>query len=429
MEYSIREDGLQIASMHLSTPTVSLVIWVPVGSRSDPSHQSGIAHMVEHLVLSQSIPNTQKSLVTVIENLGGSVQATTEKEHTRFEVRVPSNRWTAALYYLANIFTPLSPQQVEIEATRVTLYNELMQAGPTGPLGILTALEQKLWDNHPLSRSSFGTREGLQNISIEDIVEFHATHYLTLPCLLTAAGPIDHTKLLFALNAFPPAIQPLPGSADHFSTSGPIPHGQQVLWLDESNSAATIALGLAGPGSRDPLVPYLTLLNLVLNVGSRARLQTMLRRVAGIYRIDGQVREYTDLSTLLLWTRVHVAHYKSVTESILSVLEELSTVGATQSELDLARGAYRLHVCAGLESSRLAALWLGNSLLRRGRLLDLKEAMDELDGIELGKFNYNLPALCNPSGLALCIGAPRQTWSALTCLGSFRCRHMWRGPN
>src|SRR5438105_3678095 len=61
-----------------STPTVAIQIGYHVGSKDDPSHRSGFAHLFEHLMFKSTAHMKAEMMDRLTEDVGGENNATTE---------------------------------------------------------------------------------------------------------------------------------------------------------------------------------------------------------------------------------------------------------------------------------------------------------------------------------------------------------------
>src|ERR1700748_1539452 len=83
--------------------TFALTALVHGGARFETEAQSGWAHLLEHMVFKGAGPRNTRKLAEVIEHKGGSLNASTGYEHTRFEVRGLATLMPLALEIIADM--------------------------------------------------------------------------------------------------------------------------------------------------------------------------------------------------------------------------------------------------------------------------------------------------------------------------------------
>ena len=62
--------------------SVSLGIWIGIGSRDEFPEQAGAAHYLEHLLFKGTRRRTAKEIAEELDAVGGDLNAFTAKEHT-----------------------------------------------------------------------------------------------------------------------------------------------------------------------------------------------------------------------------------------------------------------------------------------------------------------------------------------------------------
>src|SRR5438046_7065185 len=85
-------NGLQVYSIEdHATPTVGIQIYYHVGSKDDPPHRSGFAHLFEHLMFKSTAHMKAEMMDRLTEDVGGENNASTGDDVTRYYEIVPSN--------------------------------------------------------------------------------------------------------------------------------------------------------------------------------------------------------------------------------------------------------------------------------------------------------------------------------------------------
>ncbi len=82
-------NGLQIATDQIDTvDTVSLGIWVDVGTRHEPAEINGVAHFLAHMAFKATKRRSAFAIAEEIEAVGGHLNAFTSRECTAFYAKV-----------------------------------------------------------------------------------------------------------------------------------------------------------------------------------------------------------------------------------------------------------------------------------------------------------------------------------------------------
>ena len=76
-------NGLRIVTDRIGTvATVSLGLWVDVGTRHEPALVNGVAHFLEHMAFKGTERRSALAIAEEIEAVGGHLNAYTSREST-----------------------------------------------------------------------------------------------------------------------------------------------------------------------------------------------------------------------------------------------------------------------------------------------------------------------------------------------------------
>ena len=97
-------NGLRVATDRVDTvDTVSLGIWVDVGTRHEPAQTNGVAHFLEHMAFKGTERRSARAIAEEIEAVGGHLNAYTSRESTAYYAKVLKEDVPLALDLLADI--------------------------------------------------------------------------------------------------------------------------------------------------------------------------------------------------------------------------------------------------------------------------------------------------------------------------------------
>ena len=111
-------NGLRVATDTIQTvDTVSLGIWVDVGTRHEPAAINGAAHFLEHMAFKGTERRSARAIAEEIEAVGGHLNAYTSRESTAYYAKVLKEDLPLALDILADILqhSTFDPEELERE--------------------------------------------------------------------------------------------------------------------------------------------------------------------------------------------------------------------------------------------------------------------------------------------------------------------------
>ena len=164
---TVLDNGLRIVTSYMpGTYSVSVSIFVGAGSRYESDEMAGATHFLEHLLFkgSRSWP-TAKDVTEAIEGVGGSMNASTDREMTVFWARVAQPHFERALSVLSDmIINPLIDAE-ELEKERQVVLEELRMTSDYPTHRVDCLIDEMLWPNQPMGRDVGGSMESVLGLS------------------------------------------------------------------------------------------------------------------------------------------------------------------------------------------------------------------------------------------------------------------------
>ena len=98
------KNGLTVATAEMPHMlSVSLGVWVGVGSRHEPAPLNGVCHFIEHLLFKGTKKRSAKEISQAVEGIGGYLNAFTSEEMTCFHARACHDRFDELLDVLLDM--------------------------------------------------------------------------------------------------------------------------------------------------------------------------------------------------------------------------------------------------------------------------------------------------------------------------------------
>ena len=88
-ELTTLANGIRVATHRMpNLETVSLGVWVAVGSRHERDDQHGLSHFLEHMAFKGTKSRSARMIAEAIESVGGDLNASTGLDTTAYYARV-----------------------------------------------------------------------------------------------------------------------------------------------------------------------------------------------------------------------------------------------------------------------------------------------------------------------------------------------------
>ncbi|MFG2047987.1 M16 family metallopeptidase [Micromonospora sp. NPDC048935] len=348
IETSRLDNGLRVVvSEDRTAPAVAVNLWYDVGSRHEPTGQTGFAHLFEHLMFEGSVNVAKTEHMKLIQGSGGSLNATTNPDRTNYFETVPAEHLELALWLEADRMGGLVPAltQETLDNQREVVKNERRQRYENVPYGDawLRLLPLLYPPGHPYHHATIGSMADLNAADLATFQAFHRTYYAPNNAVLTVVGDATASDV-FALadkyfGALPARVD-IPAAPDGRDVPTTGQTAIESVSADVPAPRVYIAHRTYPFGS--PGYDVVTVLASVLGSGRGSRLYQRLadgERIAqpdlvGAYGVDLAHAPAPLIATATARTGVSA---ERLAEGLAEVVDELATVPVTAAELDRAK--------------------------------------------------------------------------------------------
>lgn len=206
-DYSFPSGIRMIFQEDHSQPVVALTMTIDHGSQDDQPGREGIAHLIEHLWFRSVHPGPDgrdaPKIMDLIKQMGAQFNATTSVDRTNYltvarSELLPTLMRLEALR-LKSAVAKVTADDVLIE--REVVRNELRLRYENGGAAAFGYIDDKLWPvGHPYYRSTIGSHESLNAITLADIKEYVDKYYLPSESTLVVAGDLSLDKTVDYIN-------------------------------------------------------------------------------------------------------------------------------------------------------------------------------------------------------------------------------------
>src|ERR1700738_3798680 len=196
-QLSTLTNGLRVATDRVDTvDTVSLGIWIDVGTRHEPAEINGVAHFLEHMAFKGTERRSALAIAEEIEAVGGHLNAYTSRESTAYYAKVLKEDVPLALDILSDILQYSTFDREELERERAVILQEIGQANDTPDDIIFDLFQERAFPDQAMGRPVLGRPEIIQNLERETVAAYLHDNYAAPRMVLAAAGNIDHYALV-----------------------------------------------------------------------------------------------------------------------------------------------------------------------------------------------------------------------------------------
>jgi zinc protease len=179
-----------------SKPTITVNITYLVGSRHENYGETGMAHLLEHLLFkgTPKHPNIDQEFNQRGVRYNGTTWLDRTNYYELFQASDDNLAWAIELEADRMVNSFIAKKDLDSEMTVVR--NEY-ESGENSPFGVmLKRLQSITYDWHSYGRSTIGNRSDIENVRIENLQAFYRTYYQPDNAVLLIAGKFDEKKAL-----------------------------------------------------------------------------------------------------------------------------------------------------------------------------------------------------------------------------------------
>ena len=377
-EMHVLANGLRVAVDRVaSAQSVALGVYAMVGSRSEPEHLSGLAHVVEHMVFKGAGSRDTRQIAEAIEDVGGIINAWTARDQTVFYGRTLAKDAPLLAELIADFLRAPHLDEEHLEREKTVILSELGEVVDSPDDLVHDHLFEAAFEAQPLGRSVLGRAETLGSISTDDCRRWLRDELVPSRLVLSASGRIEPEEVLRLAEGLFGDMENWPG----------VPIGRAEFTGGVRNDRrefeqAHWCLGLPGMTASDPRLPALSLFVQALGGGMSSRLFQELREERGLaYSVSAWQQAYGDTGIVTLSCaadRTRAAESMNVARAVLSgAVETLS-----DSEVQRARAQLEAGLLMSMESPQGRAEQMARAIEVFGRILSVEELLGQLRAVD-----------------------------------------------
>ena len=398
-----------------SKPTVTVNITYLVGSRHEGYGETGMAHLLEHLVFkgTPKHPNIPQELT----DHGARPNGTTWYDRTNYFETVPVSDvnvdWALDLEADRMVNSHIAKKDLDTEFSVVR--NEY-ESGENSPFNVLlerTLSTAYIWHNY--GKSTIGARSDIEQVPIERLKAFYQKYYQPDNAVLTVAGKFDPAAMLVLVNrkygAIPRPVRSLDRGNMLFPTytREPVQDGERTVTLRRVGDVQVAMMAYHVPAMGHPDYAAVDVLSTILGEAPAGRLYKALVETRKAASVGAFSQALAEPGPLVLFANVRNANsLDSAVQAMDRVIARLvSDSGATAAEVERVKATEAKNVDLLLNNSGRVGLGLSEYIASGDwRLLFLHR--DRIEKVSAADVNRVAKLYLKPSNRTLGLFVPTE---------------------
>jgi predicted Zn-dependent peptidase len=392
--------------------SVSLGLWVGVGSRYEPEHLNGVCHFIEHLLFKGTKKRSAKEISQAVEGIGGYLNAFTSEEVTCLHSRACAGHFDDLLDVLTDMFLRSRFAPADIRKERDVIKDEVAMYRDQPQHYVHELLNATLWPRQALGRPITGTRRSLDRISREHLLGYLRSHYVAGNAFVVAAGNLKRREVVKTVARHTRFFSV--GQPPHFAPAANKQAQPRVRLFTKQTEQSQMALGIRTCSRHDDRRYAVRLLNTILGENMSSRLFQVVREDRGLaYSIYSVPSFFADTGDLVISAGLDHENLEKTIRLVARELRRMIASSPSSGELRRARDYVIGQIDLGLESTENQMNWVGEQLVGYGRVILPERVKERLREIRPGDIRDVAREFLRPERLNLALISPLKSWPGL----------------
>jgi predicted Zn-dependent peptidase len=368
---SVLPNGVRLVTEALPhSHTVSLGLWLEVGSRDEAATEGGLTHVLEHMAFKGTTRRTAYDIAREIDQLGGAGNAFTTQENTCFHIKVRGEQLPRALDLLIDLTINPIYQPKDLERERMIILEEIAAQEDNPEELVQVQFAREFWRDCPLGRPILGEVKNISSFSLENLLSYRRATYQPERMVVAAAGQVKHEHLLDLLG---PALGVFENGAPAREREPAVAHPGTYLYARDLEQAH-LCLGTRGLPAGDERRFAASLLHVILGGNMSSRLFQVVREELGLaYSIYSYLSFLKDTGLLEICAGVSPKNLAKLLEAVNQELHRLNAEPVKEAELAAAKEYVKSSVILNSEDCEPRMLRLAKNDINFGHGISLEE--------------------------------------------------------
>jgi zinc protease len=324
-----------------SKPTTTVNMTYLVGSRNENYGQTGMAHLLEHMLF-KGTPTTRNAMGE-FSRRGLAANGSTSSDRTNYFASFAANPETLDWYlgWQADAMVNSLISREDLDSEMTVVRNE-MESGENSPFRILMQkMEGAAFQWHNYGKDTIGARSDVENVDIAQLQAFYHKYYQPDNAVLIVAGKFDPQDALETISKTLGKVPRPARSLPREYTVEPVQDGEREVTLRRTGGTPLVAAMYHIPAAGSPDFVPLDLATVMLSDTPSGRLyHDMVRRklASGVF---GFTMEQLDPGIAMFGAQLEPGMDQNASlKALTGTLESIGRHPFTQQELDRARSKW-----------------------------------------------------------------------------------------
>ena len=376
--------GLRIVTEAMpGVRSVSVGVWVNVGSCDETPRVAGASHYLEHLLFKGTRRRTALDIASAMDAVGGEFNAFTEKEHTCFYATVLDRDLALAIDIVSDVVLDATVAAADVEVERNVVLEEIAMRDDDPSDLVHDDFATTLFGDTPIGRPVLGTVDSIRALTAAQVGGYYRRRYRPESMVVAVAGALEHAEVVrqvrraFA-DRLDPSVEPAP-----MRPKGNSARPRRIISVrPDDTEQANLVVGTVGLARNDQRRFALGILSTALGGGMSSRLFQSIRERRGLaYSVYTFSSQYASTGQFGVYAGCQPGKADEVLSLVHDELTDVARNGLRADEVERGKGQMRGGLVLGLEDPGARMSRIGKSELAYGDIIGVDELLARVDGV------------------------------------------------
>jgi zinc protease len=334
-EYRL-DNGLRVLLYReTSRPTVTVNLTVLVGSRHEGYGESGMAHLLEHMLFK----GTEKhpKIFQLLTGRGAQFNGSTSADRTNYYETLPATDDNLEFMIAMEADRMMnSPVKAEELASEFSVVRNEFERGENSPQRILSQrMYAAAFEWHNYGKTTIGNRSDIERVPVENLRAFYKKYYQPDNAVVIVAGRFDEKRALELVEKHFGAIPRPARKLDKTYTEEPPQDGERIVTLRRVGDVPAVGLLYHVPAGADPEFAAVDVLARVLSEQPSGVLYKALVETKKASRVNASARPGHDPGAITISCDVRPGEKpEEIRDIMFRTIDQFIASGTTKEEVD-----------------------------------------------------------------------------------------------
>ena len=376
------KSNITLLTNKFHSKTLSMGMWLDVGSVNENSKQFGIAHMLEHMAFKGTKKRSSAQIAREIEDVGGDINAYTGKETTAYYLKLLPENKLLGLDILSDILLNSTFPKEEIERERGVILSEIGLYNDTPDDKVFENFTKTAFKDQSLGKSILGTKSTVKKFNKDDLTDFFHKYYNASNLIVGVCGEFNQDEIEKEV------IKKFEFLRLGKKSTKPFNKWKNGKILEEKDlEQSHVVFGLEGFNYMDKDRFALRALSIIFGGGMSSKLFQKIREEKGLcYSIFSFCSHYSSTGVLGFYSGCLPKDLQNLIEASISEFKTLKNK-ITSQEVERAKSQLKASYLMSQDSSMNRLELNIRSILSFQRIISSNEIIKTINDLSIEKIN------------------------------------------